>query len=232
MTAKSPPPDQAARTQVLTVLDRNFLVEAGAGSGKTTLLAGRMAALVESGVPTWQLAAVTFTRKAAGELRERFQLALEKALVEARATGDASGAERASGARERASGAERIARLTGALDKIDEAFLGTIHSFCARLLRERPLEAELDPHFREVEPDEADELRDAWWQEWLERQHLHGAPDLAQMLELGIEPEQLGKAFKTFDQYPDVDFGSNEVPAPDVAPVRAALRSSSVAPTR
>lgn len=207
MTVPPPPPDQAARTRALTELDTNFLVEAGAGSGKTTLLAGRMAALVVSGVRTSQLAAVTFTRKAAGELRERFQLALEIALKEARAKADA----------------ERAALVQSALDGIDEAFLGTIHSFCARLLRERPLEAGLDPHFREVEPDEADELREAWWHDWLEQQHVTAAPDLAVMLDLGIEPAHLKSAFDTFDRYPDVDFTSSATPVPDVAPVRAAL---------
>lgn len=207
MSAHPLPPDHAARTRALTDLDTNLLVEAGAGSGKTTLLAGRMAALVEAGVRTAQIAAVTFTRKAAGELRERFQLALERALVQARADGDT----------------ERIGRLQAALDGIDEAFLGTIHSFCARLLRERPLEAGLDPHFREVEPEEAKELREAWWHAWLERQHVAGAPDLARMLDLGIDPAQLESAFATFDGHPDVDFGSEETPPPDLAPVRATL---------
>lgn len=208
MTGHAPAPDQAARDSARTDLTTNFLVEAGAGSGKTTLLADRMAALVEAGIPTRQLAAVTFTRKAAGELRERFQLALEKALAKARASGGA---------------AEHLARLQAALDHIDEAFLGTIHAFCARLLRERPLEAGLDPRFREVEPEEADDLREAWWRGWLEQQHLSGAADLSRMLELGIEPEQLAQAFGIFDRYPDVDFSSREVPAPDVGPVRGRL---------
>src|SRR6478672_6029675 len=71
------PSDQAARERILTDLDTNILVEAGAGSGKTTSLVGRMLALVERGTSVEQIAAVTFTRKAANELRERFQLGLE-----------------------------------------------------------------------------------------------------------------------------------------------------------
>jgi ATP-dependent helicase/nuclease subunit A len=211
VTAPREPKDHAAREKALTDFETNFLVEAGAGSGKTTLLAGRMAALVEDGKRTSQLAAVTFTRKAAGELRERFQLELERALADACRASGANGSS------------ERIARLKAALDHIDEAFLGTIHSFCARLLRERPIEAGLDPGFREVEQDESDELRGAWWRTRLEQLHLAGDPDLVKMLDLGIEPEQLATAFTIFDRYPDVDFSADPAPAPDVTRVRAAV---------
>ncbi|NUR19679.1 MAG: UvrD-helicase domain-containing protein, partial [Gemmatimonadaceae bacterium] len=123
------PADEAARSRILTDLDTNLLVEAGAGSGKTTSLVGRMVALVERGTPVERIAAVTFTRKAANELRERFQLALES-----RVRGDAPNAESAE-------------RCEAALRQLDAAFLGTIHSFCGRLLRERPLEVGLDPSF-------------------------------------------------------------------------------------
>ena len=73
--------DAAARTRIRTELTRSLLVEAGAGSGKTHEMAARMAAGVAAGVyHIEQMAAVTFTRKAAAELRGRFQLALEDEL--------------------------------------------------------------------------------------------------------------------------------------------------------
>ena len=123
--------DEAARQRIVTDLDTNLLVEAGAGSGKTTGLVGRMLAHVERGDPVERIAAVTFTRKAATELRERFEVKLEKVLREARAGADP----------------DRVARLARAREDLDRAFIGTIHSFCGRLLRENPLEAELDPAF-------------------------------------------------------------------------------------
>src|SRR5690349_10446824 len=114
---KSPPPDAAARRVIVTALDRNLLVEAGAGSGKTEMLAKRMAAGVAAGVYEIEcMAAVTFTRKAAAELRGRFQIALERQLAE---TTDA----------------ETQARILAALSRLERFFAGTIHSFCARLLR-------------------------------------------------------------------------------------------------
>jgi hypothetical protein len=63
--------DTAARITALTALDRTLLVEAGAGSGKTSVLAGRVAALLAAGRPTREIAAITFTELAAGELRQR-----------------------------------------------------------------------------------------------------------------------------------------------------------------
>src|SRR6185503_2933483 len=73
--------DCASRRTIREELLTNILVEAGAGSGKTQMLAERMAAGVASGAyQVEHIAAVTFTRKAASELRGRFHLALEGEL--------------------------------------------------------------------------------------------------------------------------------------------------------
>src|SRR5215210_1768304 len=75
--------DRESRRIIREELQANLLVEAGAGSGKTQMLAERMAAGIASGdYEIEHLAAVTFTRKAASELRGRFHLALESRLSE------------------------------------------------------------------------------------------------------------------------------------------------------
>ena len=77
--------DQESRRIIREDLQANLLVEAGAGSGKTQMLAERMAAGIASGAYQIEhLAAVTFTRKAASELRGRFHLALEQQPIELR----------------------------------------------------------------------------------------------------------------------------------------------------
>ena len=74
--------DEQSRRDIREEFDLNILVEAGAGSGKTQMLAERMAAGVRAGVyQVEHMAAVTFTRKAASELRGRFHLALEDELT-------------------------------------------------------------------------------------------------------------------------------------------------------
>src|SRR5262245_45574442 len=80
---KNQPPDNDQREIIVRELDRTMLVEAAAGTGKTTSMIARMVALLAAGkCQVDALAAVTFTRKAAAEIRARFQLELEKAASE------------------------------------------------------------------------------------------------------------------------------------------------------
>ena len=139
--------DRESRRKIHENLFENILVEAGAGSGKTQMLAERMAAGVAAGAYQVQhMAAVTFTRKAASELRGRFHLALEGELIRACAPGHRSDPD-------------RMARLRSALSNLERFFAGTIHSFCARLLRERPVESGVSPGFAELDEVQDLELR-------------------------------------------------------------------------
>ena len=189
--------DAAARTRIRTELTRSLLVEAGAGSGKTHEMAARMAAGVAAGVyHIEQMAAVTFTRKAAAELRGRFQLALEDELKAAHDD-------------------QRRRRVAEALARIERFFSGTIHAFCARLLRERPIEAEVAPGFGEL--DEVDDrlAREASWREFRARARQNGDADLALITAAGIKAQDLDGAFATVCLYEDVEFDAIDVPAPD-----------------
>lgn len=197
--------DVRARERIANDLDTSFLVEAGAGSGKTTSLVGRMVALVARGTKVEQIAAVTFTRKAANELRERFEVALETCV------------------RDSERGSEEHARHERALHDLDRAFLGTIHSFCGRLLREHPLELALDPNFSEVTDEDWDLLQERFWQDWIERARARGFDEVKALAAAGIAVTDLYGAFKTLVTYPDVDFPLSDVAAPDVNHCRTAL---------
>src|SRR5688572_17812969 len=147
--------DQEARDAIANDLDSTFVVEAAAGTGKTTELVRRIVRVLATGkASVGDLVAVTFTEKAAGELKLRLRQELE------RGTGD-SGLDAAS-----------RARLDAALMNLEEAHVSTIHGFCADLLRERPVEAGVDPLFRVLTEGEARRLYaeafDAWLQETLE----------------------------------------------------------------
>ncbi|MBX6331323.1 MAG: UvrD-helicase domain-containing protein [Gemmatimonadaceae bacterium] len=199
--------DQPARERILTDLDTNLLVEAGAGSGKTTLLVGRIVALIARGTPVERIAAVTFTRKAANELRERLQVELE--------------------ARSRAAepGSARAERYEHALRELGRGFVGTIHAFCARLLRERPLEAGLDPDFREVSEEDWQELQRDFWRRWIERAKRTDDPMLVDLQRVAIDARELFEAFETLTAYPDVVFPLVDVAPPDTTSCRRALEA-------
>ncbi|MBI3766954.1 MAG: UvrD-helicase domain-containing protein [Deltaproteobacteria bacterium] len=146
--------DQAARDRICRDLDTTLIVEAAAGTGKTTALVGRIvAALMAGRARLDRLVAVTFTELAAGELKLRLRTEIERARR----------SETIDGAARRC--------LTEALPQLEEARIGTIHSFCSELLRERPVEARVDPLF-EVAPDDVagDLFRrafDRWFEECL-----------------------------------------------------------------
>jgi ATP-dependent exoDNAse (exonuclease V) beta subunit len=105
-------------------------VSAGAGTGKTAVLVERVVrAVCDRGLDVDSILVITYTRRAAGELRTRIRAAL---------------AER---------GRHDLAR------ELDGAWISTIHGFCARLLRAYPLAAGLDPRFRELDEAQAAVLR-------------------------------------------------------------------------
>jgi len=107
-----------------------LLVSAAAGSGKTSVLVERFVRAVrEDGVAPGRILAITFTERAAGELRERVRARLLQL------------------------GERQAARDTEA------AFVGTFHGFCARLLRAQPLAAGLDPDFVVLDEGLAGRLR-------------------------------------------------------------------------
>src|SRR5438477_5084032 len=171
--------DQAARDLIRTRLDINLLVEAGAGSGKTECLAQRMAEGVLQGCyEVEEMAAVTFTRKAAAELRGRFQLTLESAL-------------------DTEEDPTKRQRAQQALRHLERLFAGTIHAFCAHLLRERPVEAGVAPGFTELDEIEDAEVRDHAWRDYLDRERARGSQLLMELQDAGIRPGDLDDAFKT-----------------------------------
>ena len=123
-------PDHAATERIRTALDETLFVEAGAGSGKTRALVDRVLALVlDAGEPLSAVAAITFTEKAAAELRDRVRRRLDAAADDARRADDAA----------------LLARCQAALDELDAAAIGTLHSFAQRILSEHPVEAGLPP---------------------------------------------------------------------------------------
>jgi len=144
--------DQQARHQIRNELDKTLVVEAAAGTGKTTELVNRIVSVLASGRTTVdRVVAVTFTDKAAGELKLRLRAGLEKARSNCALNG------------------RQNKNLEEALAHLEEARAGTIHSFCADLLRERPMEAGIDPQFEALDESSAERLFRTAFRTWLER---------------------------------------------------------------
>ena len=155
--------DAGARERIRSSLDESLLVEAAAGTGKTSELVTRIVNVLAAGAArVGEILAVTFTEKAAGELKLRLREGLEHARHAPPGAPPAGGA--AAGG-----GAARAQNVEHAIAHLEEAQVSTIHGFCADLLRERPVEAGVDPRF-EVLADPAPvfgQAFDAWLQQTL-----------------------------------------------------------------
>ena len=175
---RRPAGDADARRRIRESLGESLVVEAAAGTGKTTELVARIVeALARGDALVGGVLAVTFTEKAAGELKLRLREELERARQDAAAPDGAPGA----GARGGGSGAgapagppraERARHLDEAIAHLEEAQVSTIHGFCADLLRERPVEAGVDPRFEVLDDAGARRIFRQAFEEWL-----HGALD-------------------------------------------------------
>ena len=105
-------------------------VSAGAGTGKTTVLVERFAeAVCERGLDVESMLVITYTERAAGELRGRVRARLREA------------------------GRHDLAR------SLDGAWISTIHGFCLRLLKAHPFAAGLDPRFRVLDDNQGRVIR-------------------------------------------------------------------------
>ena len=164
-------PDDAARRRAGTELDRTFIVEAGAGTGKTRLLVDRIEHLVASGtVPLRNVVAITFTEKAAAELRVQIRLRIQSRVGDPPPFGSL---------------------FQAALEDLEIAPISTIHAFAADLLRERPVEAGVDPGFAVADELTASLLRTEAWDRWLEQEKGAGEAVLSDAVDLGVSLKQL-----------------------------------------
>jgi CRISPR-associated exonuclease Cas4 len=154
--------DEPNRRRALTDLDVTLLVEAAAGTGKTSLLAGRVLVLLAASVPPREIAAITFTEFAAGELRERVTLYIEEQLagrvpVELQLAFPDGITE-----------SQRHA-LWQARSRMDELTCTTIHTFCHDLLRTYAIEAAIDPGADILDAVRADLEFASIFDQWLRR---------------------------------------------------------------
>ncbi|MYG93654.1 MAG: AAA family ATPase [Acidimicrobiia bacterium] len=108
--------DQVDRDAIIADLESTLFVEAGAGSGKTTALVGRVVALLDNGIDMENIAAITFTEKAAAELKNRLRQKLSESKHHKQA-----------------------------LEQLDAAAITTLHGFALRILSQHALEAGLPP---------------------------------------------------------------------------------------
>ncbi len=168
--------DADQRRRAVEETDRSFAVEASAGTGKTRILIDRILHLVlESGpggkpVPVSRICAITFTEKAAGEMKIRLRHELENAVR---------------------SGGGKAELASTAMRELENAAISTFHAFAVSLLKERPIEAGLDPHFVALDDLQGSLLFLKVWEPWINQALIQRRTALADALWEGITLDQV-----------------------------------------
>jgi len=168
-----PTADQGDRTRFREEFHTNFAVSANAGSGKTTAISERLACLAlspEGAGLLPRMVVVTFTKKAAAQIRQRSRATLLQEL-----------------ARRRAEGRTPPAHV---LEQLDRAFFGTIHSFCLQLGQRFGATYGLN-----LNPTVLEEGDEAWWEEFLEQDAMQFAAMPAECVEVFLRFLPLGEIF-------------------------------------
>jgi ATP-dependent helicase/nuclease subunit A len=198
--------DQAARERIANDLDANLGVEAAAGTGKTTVLVARVVNLLASGkVNVDQLVVITFTEKAAAELATRVRDELERRALAA-------------------DGDERARLLTASRD-LYRAHIETIHSFATALLRERPVEAGIDPLFEVLQGVAASLDFDTAYERFQDDLLSQELPELETALRRGLGLQELREACECLhDHRYLLPLAHPDTPADDVGQLQAKLQ--------
>lgn len=147
--SKNPTPEQAL---AINTIKSNVSLLAGAGSGKTYVLMKRFVQILRADLsvnPT-NIVAITFTRKAADEIKGRVRQAVGECVEQAQ------------------NDLERL-RWQEHLQKVESAPISTIHSLCSRILRDNPVETQLDPEFTILEDFEAQDFFKETLQQYLRK---------------------------------------------------------------
>ena len=154
----------------------------------------RLLCIIRSGAAELRhVAAITFTEKAAGELRVRLRQRLE-------------------GGRDQAQGRERE-KFCRALEQIDRASISTIHAFASSLLRERPVEAAVDPGFEQLDEMGSQLLFDEVWRKWKERQLQEAPAILRRLLALDIDLDRIRTLAVKLLENRDLAVPTNTIPS-------------------
>jgi len=185
--------DQEQRDRAAGDLSQSYIIEAAAGTGKTTVLVTRIIKLIKTGEARLEeVVAITFTEKAAAELKVKLRQELERSLLNEAASGEGQ-------------------RISEAISDLERMQVTTIHSFCGSLLRERPVEAGLDPNFEVADGLMARLVQTEVWEDWVERQMDKDDPALRRAVLIGIKPDQIRKMSQSMLENRDV---LNYLPSP------------------
>lgn len=208
MKASAGNADAKSRDLILNDFTHTLFVEAGAGSGKTTAMVSRLMKIIINGLADIrEVVAITFTNEGAASLKNKVLQELETAA--------ANGAYSPPGGTMEMLSMEQVQNVRDALTYLPLAHLSTIHAFCLGMLKERPVEAGIDPAFdMNTEGNVVWAFEEAWMAFLLEcasRNH----PFMKLALDYGIPIDQVQAMARRRSENPDLRIWTE--PVEDIA---------------
>ncbi len=150
-------------------LDSSMCIEAGAGTGKTRLLVNRYLNLLREGkAECREIVAITFTEKAAAEMKERLRKEISAIVRKNKKTAESGGSIGKGGSESYGDLCSFGKRMERALIELERAPISTIHSFASSLIRDYPVEAGVNPGFEQMAEPDITVFFDDCWSEFLE----------------------------------------------------------------
>ena len=192
------PVDHEIRAAATGDLDTSFFLEAGAGTGKTRILVDRVVEIVRrAAAEIQQVVVITFTEKAAGELRARIRDSLHDEI-------------------EHAAEPHR-SRYRAALRDLVSAHIETIHAFASSLLREFPLEAGINPGFQQLDEVASRVDFQEQWDDWIWNVEGHRLAAVEHCVRLGMSLDTVHEVAGILDRHRELRLSGAAARRPDAA---------------
>ena len=209
-SASPEPIDQEIRSASTSDLGTCFFLEAGAGTGKTRILVERVLEIIRRGVAEiHQVVVITFTEKAAGELRARVRDRLHERL-------------------ESAAEPER-SRYRAALHGLVSAHIETVHAFASSLLREFPLEAGINPGFQQLDEVASRVDFQEQWDDWIWNVAGRHLTAVESCVRLGMSLDTVHEVAGILDRHRELQLSSGPSRRPSVEQFLQRMRDLRVA---
>jgi len=175
--------DSQSRLQIRNNLNSSYYVEAGAGTGKTTVLVDRIVSLIlNKKTPINKIAAITFNKSAAKNIKDKIRNSLESILLENNTT------------------YETQRNIEESLNELEISSIQTLHSFADKLIRQFPIESGVAPGFKILSESENNNLFENKWNNWISsnQENEKFAKSFNWLMCLNVNPNKIKSIAKLF----------------------------------
>ena len=196
--------DSQSRIQIRNNLNSSYYVEAGAGTGKTTVLVDRIVSLIlKNKTPINKIAAITFNRSAAKNIKDKIRTSLESILIKDDIPNEVQ------------------KNIEKSLHELETSSIQTLHSFADKIIRQFPIESGVPPGFKILSESENNNLFERKWNNWISsnQENLKFEKSFNWLMCLNVNPNKIKSIAKIFwNNFENVETSKfeNDIKIPEI----------------